>query len=62
MEYKTNEDLSLIKTLLNISWETFADKINVSPITLNRWLNEKSEISNENLEKIYDFAFKMVLT
>lgn len=50
------KDIKFIKESLGLSDSQFASKIGVSRMSLNRWQNG-SKISNDNLEKIYSFAF-----
>ena len=56
-DYKTWEDIEIICDLLNITATDFADQIGVTSDTVTRWKNGKNEISAENLNKVYSFAF-----
>ena len=57
MDYQIIDDIELIKELLSISSRELAGAIGVTPETLSRWCSSAQEISPENTEKIYDFAF-----
>lgn len=57
VNYKINEDIRLIRDLLNLSQEQFAEKIGVDATTVARWETEKMDIKDDNIEKIYSFAF-----
>lgn len=56
-KYKVQEDVSLLRELLNLSQEGLAKDLNVSVVTLNRWESGKTEMSEENLEKYYSYAY-----
>lgn len=57
-EYLVKQDIVLIRELLNLSQEQFGEKLGVSAITVARWETEKVVISDNNLEKIYSYAYK----
>lgn len=57
MDYKVSEDLEMICELLGITAAEFALQIGVSQDTITRWKNGRTEISRDNLNKIYNFAF-----
>ena len=57
LNYKIDEDVKLIRELLNLSQEQFAQKIGVDPITVARWETGKMDTKESNIEKIYTFAF-----
>lgn len=57
LDYQITDDIELIKELLNISSAEFAKAIAVTPETLSRWNAGVQEVSRENAEKIYEFAF-----
>ena len=52
------KDIDIIKKVLGLNDLTFCSEIGISRSTLNRWVNEKSQVSNDNLEKIYSFTYK----
>lgn len=56
--YDIWDDIEVIRELLNISIEEFARKIGVAASTVHRWKNNEEKISPQNLEAIYEFAFK----
>lgn len=58
MEYKINEDLKLIREMLEISQDEMAISIGVDKKTITRIENSINYPSSETLEKIYDFAYK----
>lgn len=57
VNYKINEDVKLIRELLNLSQEQFAQKIGVDAITVARWETSKMFTNENNIEKIYTYAF-----
>ena len=56
-DYKLSDDIEVICELLGITATEFASQIGVSQDTITRWKNERNEISPDNLNKVYDFAF-----
>lgn len=58
MKYKINEDLKLIREMLEISQDEMAISIGVDKKTITRIENSINYPSSETLEKIYDFAYK----
>ncbi|MGM9970672.1 MAG: DUF3990 domain-containing protein [Anaeroplasma sp.] len=58
MKYKTNEDLKLIREMLEISQDEMAISIGVDKKTITRIENSINFPTSETLEKIYDFAYK----
>ena len=56
--YKVNEDIEIIKDLLDLNESEFADAIGVSRMTVSRWKSDEDQISANNLNKIYDYAFE----
>lgn len=57
LNYKIDEDVKLIRELLNLSQEQFAQKIGVDPITVVKWETNKMVPNENNIEKIYTYAF-----
>ncbi len=57
MNLHITDDIELIMELLDMSSVEFAAAIGVTPETLSRWNSSVQNISAENAEKIYDFAF-----
>lgn len=57
MEYNFSEDLKLIREVLGLSQDDFADKIGVERVTISRSESEKTEPSSKLLESVYSFAF-----
>ena len=53
LNYKIDEDVKLIRELLNLSQEQFAQKIGVDAITVARWETGKICANENNVEKIY---------
>lgn len=51
LNYKIDEDVKLIRELLNLSQEQFAQKIGVDPITVARWETGKMDTKESNIEK-----------
>jgi transcriptional regulator with XRE-family HTH domain len=58
VDYLILDDIKLIRDLLHLSQEKFANNIGVSLSTVARWENNTMNISNDNIEKIYSYAFK----
>ena len=57
VNYRIDEDVKLIRELLNLSQKQFAEKIGVDAITVARWETGKMNTNENNIEKIYTFAF-----
>ena len=57
MGYRIDIDIENIKSLLNMNESELAEAINVPRSTLYRWKKEKSKISNQYLETLYNFAY-----
>lgn len=55
--YRINEDVRLIRELLDLSQKQFAEKIGVDVVTVARWETEEITASDKNMEKIYTCAF-----
>lgn len=58
MKYRVNEDLKLIREMLELSKDEMASFVDVDKKTIFRLENEKNYPTNETLEKIYNFAYK----
>ena len=58
MKFKINEDLKLIREMLNLSQEEISLFIDVDKKTITRLENNENYPTNETLEKIYNFAYK----
>lgn len=56
VNYQIGEDVQLIRELLNLSRKQFAKKIAVDAATVERWEADKTDATDENIEKIYTFA------
>lgn len=56
-DYEVVYDIGVICELLNITSMDFARQIGVSAETVSRWKSGFSEVTAENLNGIYDFAF-----
>lgn len=61
MRFKINEDLKLIREMLELSQEEIALFIDVDKKTIIRLENNENYPTNETLEKIDKFAKKMEL-
>lgn len=57
VNYKIDEDIKLIRELLNLSQKQFAEKISVDAVTVARWETGKMDINDNHIEKIYTYAF-----
>ena len=51
LNYKIDEDIKLIRELLNLSQEQFAKKIGVDPITVAKWVTNKMAPIENSIEK-----------
>ena len=58
MNYGVSTDLKLFMAILDISSLDLADELDVDIKTINRWIDEKCDISESNLEKLYSYAYK----
>ena len=56
MKFKINEDLKLIREMLNLSQEEISLFIDVDKKTITRLENNENYPTNETLEKIYNFV------
>jgi len=56
--YDVWDDIEVIRELLHLSIEDFAQKIDVAASTVHRWKDNEEKISPKNLAAIYEFAFK----
>lgn len=57
-KYDVWDDIEVVRELLNLSIEEFAQKIGVAASTIYRWKTNESKITPKNLAAIYEFAFK----
>ena len=57
-QYDVWDDIEVIRELLNLSIEEFAEKIGVAASTIHRWKTNEDKITPKNLAAIYEFAFK----
>ena len=51
LNYKIDEDVKLIRELLNLSQKQFAERIGVDAITVARWEAGKMDTKESNIEK-----------
>lgn len=58
MKYKINEDLKLVREMINISQEELANNIGVQKRTIIRIETGENYPSEDTLEKFYNFAYK----
>ena len=56
MNYRINEDLRLIREMLDMSQEDIANSISVQKRTIIRIENGENYPSDNTIEKIYDLA------
>ncbi len=56
--YDVWDDIEVIRELLNLSIEDFAERIGVAASTVHRWKDNEEKISPKSLVAIYEFAFK----
>lgn len=57
-DYVLSEDIKLIKSILGLSNEELANELEVDIKTIVRWLANKNETSEKNVEKVYTYAYK----
>lgn len=50
-------DMEIVQELLDLSVAEFAEKVGVAPRSIYSWKKDATQITDKNLEKIYDFAF-----
>lgn len=58
MDFDVYEDIETILELRNISIQKLSEDLGISTSTLSRWKNPGETITYENLEKLYDYAFR----
>ena len=58
MSYRINEDLKLIREMLDMSQEEISNSISVQKRTIIRIENGENYPSDNTIEKIYDLAYK----
>lgn len=56
-KYRTSEDIKLIREMGKLSQSELAKEVGVTAVTVNRWENGETSISDDNLEKLYSFAY-----
>lgn len=52
------KEIVALETLLNLTQFELAKKLDVSFETINRWISEKHDVEDYNVEKVYSFSFK----
>lgn len=57
MDYLVSDDIKIIREMFDLSQEEFANTIGVQRATINRIENNENHPSEENIDKIYDFAY-----
>ena len=57
-KYRTNEDLRIIREMTKTSQSELAKLLGVTTVTVNRWETGGSGISDDNIERIYSFAYE----
>jgi len=57
-EFQVWRDIEVVRELLGMTLEEFANELGVSRMTLNRWKEDESNISNAKLSVFYNMAFK----
>ena len=58
MEYSIKKDITFIKEFLSLNDSSFSESIGIPRSTLNNWNENKTAISNTQLEKLYAFAYE----
>lgn len=57
-DFNVFEDLEIIRELLGLTIGELAERLGVTPMTIYRWKNNEEQISDFNLNAIYNFAFE----
>ncbi len=57
-DFYIKDDIEIITELLDISLAEIAKQIGVSPVTVSRWMKDDKGISEENIRKLYEYAFE----
>lgn len=57
-DFQINDDIEVIRELLDLSYRELACGIGVTAETMSRWRTAEQEISDDNMERLYDFAFE----
>lgn len=57
-EFQVWNDIEIVRELLGMTMEELANEIGVSRMTLSRWKEDESKISNAKLSLFYSMAFK----
>lgn len=57
MDINIKKDLAYVKTILNYNDNQLSDLIDVSRMTLSRWVNRNSKPSSKNVEQIYSAIY-----
>ena len=58
MQFRYLEDLETVKELLHLNEADLASGIGVTPMTLSRWRHNPRQISIQNLNQFYSFAYQ----
>ncbi len=56
-KYRIAEDISLLRGIMNMTQEELAKELDVSIVSLNKWEAGGNNISSENLENFYAYAY-----
>lgn len=56
-DFRVTDDIEIIKELLDLSNDGLAKEIGVSPETMSRWCSLEQNLSDDSLEKLYEYAF-----
>lgn len=57
-QYLVEEDIKLIRELRECTQESLAKDLNVATLTVLRWENREVSITHDNIEKLYNYAYK----
>ena len=56
-KFRTNEDIRLIREMARLSQAELGKKTGVTTVTISRWENGETSITDDNLERMYSFAY-----
>lgn len=56
--YDVAKDMEIVQELLEVSVAELAKEVGVAPRSIYSWKKDCTQITDKNLEKVYDFAFR----
>jgi len=58
MDYLVQQDIDSALEILGLTNEELAKELDISRVTINNWINNKTSIPEMYIQKFYDFVFK----